>query len=202
MPNKTPEFELKLSEALHFDNKDKMRRTIVKSINNIRTKNGLAELSLSFFEESKHPRDHGKFASKGGSGGSGSEENNGDEATFKGESYNRKEVRNKIKEGDAKERLSKILTGAKWAGIIGGGAAAVATGHPIIAAALFGYGATKIASKMAAAATYATAKYGTKTVIGANIAATKITTAPSRFILRKAGQGISGIVDAVSSEFK
>lgn len=142
--------------AIHY------KQLALKSANKIRRNKGLPELTLSFFEESEHPRNHGRFAPKGTS-------SNNSTSEFNGESYNREEIRNKIKEQDSKERKHKLfkglLTSALSAGIIGTALA----GHPHIAVGLAagwtGIELAKLANKARKAAGKALLKYTARKLV-------------------------------------
>lgn len=143
----------------------------------------LESLSLSYFEEDEHPRNHGKFVSKNGGGN--------EESDY---GYDREAIRAKIRAEDSSKKLGKFLSAFKLAAYAGGTYALVKSGHPILAAALAGgAAATTYRRAIFYEAPRISIKYGLKT---AGLAA-KVATAPVWIPLKVANAGARGIARGV-----
>lgn len=197
-------FELQLANSLGICN-DPIKKAIANASNQIRKKHGLPELSLGFFEESEHPRgEHGRFASKGGARGGGSD-NYGDGGgfdrsdrfnsrrfgDFQGEFYDREQIRREMsaqEEAAQQKSAEKLHNFLKVLAAVGGMKLALMTGHPVIAFLLAGYASIKIASAIINTTAHVVAKYGTKATIGAG----KIAVEPFAAVGRGVYEGVTG----------
>lgn len=149
-------------------------------------KDNRQSLSLGNWDESEHPRDHGKFSSGGGGGGGGNEESD--------YGYDREAIRAKIRAEDSSKKLGKFLSAFKLAAYAGGTYALVKSGHPILAAALVGgAAATTYRHAIFHEAPRISAKYALKT---AGLAA-KVATAPVWIPLKVANAGARGIARGI-----